>query len=191
MNSKTASIEQHPSQQRLFKLLIDAGLILLSVLLFSLSFPHILSESGWGILGFISLVPVVILVHRSSWSLVWLYGFISGLLSYAVFNYWLVIFHPLAIFIVPLIYAVYYLFLFPALKLAQTLFPSYGYAVQAVIWLGYEYLKTKGFLGYSYGILGYTQFQFLPLVQLASVTGVWGVSFFVIFPSFYAGNECS
>ena len=187
MNS-VIDIPDTASAPVLKKIFTDLGLVCAAVVLFALSFPNVIAKGGIGTLGFFALVPIVVLVHRSNWASVWLYGFITGLLSYAVFNYWLLIFHPLAIFIVPAIYATYYLMLFPCLKLAETLFPKYGYFVQTVIWLGYEYLRTKGFLGYSYGIIGYTQHSFLPLIQLASVTGVWGVSAFVALPSFYIGN---
>jgi len=49
--------------------------------------------------------------------------------------------------------------------------------------VAYELWKLQGFLGYSYGTIGYSQYLFTPLVRLASLTGVWGVSFLVVFPS--------
>jgi apolipoprotein N-acyltransferase len=94
----------------------------------------------------------------------------------------------MAIFIVPSIYAFYFLIFFPILKLIDTVYPKYGYFFQAVAWIGYEYLRTQGFLGYSYGVLGYTQYPFLPLIRIASLFGVWGVTFLVIFPSVFLGN---
>ena len=54
--------------------------------------------------------------------------------------------------------------------------------------MAYEYLKTLGFLGYSYGNLGYSQYLFLPLIQLAAITGIWSVSLLLIFPSALLGN---
>jgi apolipoprotein N-acyltransferase len=106
-----------------------------------------------------------------------------GYASYALYNYWLATFHPLAIIIVPVVYMGYLLLLFLLLKLADQLFPRYGYLVQVLIWVGYEYVKSLGFLGYSYGILGYTQYLWTDFIQIAGVTGVWGVSLLVIAPS--------
>ena len=63
------------------------------------------------------------------------------------------------------------------------MFPRRGYLVQWVIWLAYEYLRTKGYLGYSYGITGYSQWRMIPLIQIANLFGVWGVSALVVFPS--------
>ena len=112
-----------------------------------------------------------------------LWGFLYGLVSYALFNYWLGIFYPPAIVIIPALYAVYYFFLFPALKLADKAFPRWGFLIQSIIWIGYEYLRTKGFLGYPYGILGYTQYSVPLVARLAALTGVWGVSALLVLPS--------
>ena len=167
--------------------LIELVLLISAALLFSLAFPNYLSSWGFFPLGFICFIPLVPLIHRSGWVRVCIYGFLYGLLSYSLFNFWLLKFHPLAIFIVPVIYAFYFLLLFPVFKLADTLFPRWGYIVQCIIWLGYEYLKTRGFLGYSYGIIGYSQYIFLPLVRFSSLTGVWGVSLITLYPSFFLG----
>ncbi|TFH06280.1 MAG: apolipoprotein N-acyltransferase [Spirochaetales bacterium] len=143
---------------------------------------------GWFPLAYIALVPVAVLIHRVRWPEVFIYGFIYGLTTYTIHNYWLSGFHPLAVVAVPLIYATYFLFFFPLLKLADTLMPKYGYLLQVAIWLAYEYFRTQFYLGYAYGIIGYTQFLFLPLIRVSSVTGVWGVSLLVAFPGFYLGS---
>ncbi len=167
---------------------LNIALLLFSALLFALSFPNFLSNWGFFPLGFVSLIPVFIVVHRSSWIGIPLYGLFYGFVSYAIFNYWLVNFHPLSIFIVPVIYAIYFTILFPLLKGADSIFPRYGFLLQIGLWLGYEYLRTRGFLGYPYGIIGYSQYLFLPLVRLSSITGIWGISLLVVFPSAYIGN---
>ncbi len=170
------------------RFLINIALLTLSSLIFALSFPSFLSTRGWGFLAYISIIPAFIVVHRSGWFSSFILGWLYGLICYAIFNYWLAIFHPLAIFIVPLIYSAYFLVLFPLLKAADRLFPRYGYLVQVLLWMGYEFLRTKGFLGYPYGNLGYSQYEFLPLIQIASITGMWGVSALVLFPSAFLGN---
>jgi apolipoprotein N-acyltransferase len=78
---------------------------------------------------------------------------------------------------------VYLAVLFFFLKAADIFFPRRGYIVQWIIWIGYEYLRTLGFLGYSYGITGYSQWTLLPVIQIADLAGVWGVSALVVFPS--------
>jgi apolipoprotein N-acyltransferase len=168
---------------RTTELVVDLSLIVAAAVLFSFAFPSVVSSWGWFPLAYVSLVPLFVLVHRSRWSTVWLYGLLYGFVTYSLFNYWLLNFHPLAIFIVPVIYAVYFGLLFPLLKLADTAFPRYGYLLQIAIWVAYEYLRLQGFLGYAYGIIGYSQYLVTPLVAISALTGVWGVSLLVVFPS--------
>lgn len=186
--SKSVTPLKRPARETLFPgFIIELALLFSAALLFSLAFPNFLSSWGFFPLGFISFLPLIPLIHRAGWVRVTIYGFFYGLLSYSLFNFWLLKFHPLAIFIVPVIYAFYFLLFFPLLKLADTLFPRWGYFVQCIMWLGYEYCKTRGFLGYSYGIIGYSQYLFLPLVRFSSLTGVWGVSLITLYPSFFLG----
>jgi apolipoprotein N-acyltransferase len=46
-------------------------------------------------------------------------------------------------------------------------------------WVAYEYLTAIASPHSTWGNLAYTQMDFLPLIQIASVTGLWGISFVV------------
>ena len=48
-------------------------------------------------------------------------------------------------------------------------------------WIVGEWLRSLGVIGNPAGVMGYTQTSILPVLQLASVFGVFGVSFFVVF----------
>jgi apolipoprotein N-acyltransferase len=168
---------------------IDLGLLSVSSLLFALSFPSFLSVQGWFPLGFVCLVPLFVVVRRATWPAVPFYGLFFGYASYALFNYWLGKFHPLTLIVVPPIYAAYFLATLPALKLADTLFPRHACFLQSALWVCYEYfLKSSGFLAFSYGNLGYSQYSFLPFIQIADTAGVWGVSLLVVFSSSLLGR---
>jgi apolipoprotein N-acyltransferase len=45
------------------------------------------------------------------------------------------------------------------------------------IWVSYEYIAEMSSPHSTFGNLGYTQMNFLPIVQIASLTGIWGISF--------------
>jgi apolipoprotein N-acyltransferase len=162
---------------------VNLGLLVLGILLFSLAFPNIVFINGLPLLAWIAYVPVFFLLRRVSLPASVFWGALYGYGAYSVFNYWLSVFHPVAGLVVSSIYLVYLAILFPLLKLAIVLFPRRGYIVQWLIWLGFEYLRTLGFLGYSYGVTGYSQWRLLPVIQIASVGGVWLVSALVVFPS--------
>jgi apolipoprotein N-acyltransferase len=163
---------------------IQLGLVLLSALLFAGSFPNLLIENGLPFLAWFAYLPVLLVIRKNSLAQCVGWGAIYGLASYSLFNYWLSTFHPLAGTVVYSIYIVYLALVFLFLKLADIFFPRRAYIVQWLVWLAYEFLRTKGFFGYSYGITAYSQWRVIPLIQIAELTGIWGVSALVTFPSF-------
>lgn len=162
---------------------VNFGLLAAAVLLFALPQPNSISFTGFPILAYFSLLPLFLLVRRVSFRATFLWGGMYGLLSYCVFSYWLGSFHPLALYLTGILYFCFLMIVFPVLKLADIQFPRYGYIVQSLVWVGFEYLKTLGFIGYSYGIIGYSQWSLPVIIQIASIFGVWGVSALVVFPS--------
>jgi len=173
---------------RIKNFLIQLGLIFSASILFAASFPNIVFINGLPFLAWFAYIPILIIISKNNLLACAGFGAIYGIIAYGLFNYWLGKFHPLAGTIVYSIYLVYLSFVFVFLKLACILFPRRGYLVQWVIWLAFEYLRTKGFLGYSYGVSGYSQWRMIPLIQIAGVTGVWGVCALVTFPSFWLGK---
>jgi len=162
---------------------VNVALLVSSSAFFAFSQPGFLVSTGLPFLAYIVFIPLFILIRRISPLSSFLWGGIYGVLNYCIFSYWLWGFHPLAMYIVALEYFFYYMLTIPLLKLADIYFPRHGFIVQWLIWIGYEYIKTLGFLGFSYGLVGYSQWQFIPLIQIASIFGVWGVSALVCFPS--------
>ena len=181
--------EGSPLEHQFIKsFVINLGLTAVSVLLFAGSFPNLLFENGLPFLAWIAYAPIFILLGRVGLGASVFWGALYGYAAYGLFNYWLGAFHPLAGLIVYSIYLVYNAALFFFLRLALIFFPKRAYLVQWVIWMAYEYLRTKGFLGYSYGITGYSQWRVIPLIQIANIFGVWGVSALVVFPSAWIAN---
>ena len=97
-------------------------LLLISVSLTSLCFPTVINLDGFGLLSFISLIPLFLLIIRTNYVRAPMHGFLFGFLLYIVYNYWLSTFHPLAIFIAPIIEGAKYMIAFPLLKLPFSLF---------------------------------------------------------------------
>lgn len=80
------------------------------------------------------------------------------------------------------------LFLFPALKAADTFFRKRSYVLQAIIWVAYAYLSEGWFAGYPYGTICYALYSYLPMIQIAEITGIWGIIFLQVLPQAYLGN---
>jgi apolipoprotein N-acyltransferase len=170
---------------RLGNFLVHLGTVAGAAVLFAGAFPNPLFENGIPLLAWIAYVPVFWLITRVGLGASVFWGALYGYVAYGLFNYWLSVFHPLAGFIVGVIYLVYFALLFPLFKIADILFPKQGYILQWLLWIGFEYLRTQGFLGYAYGITGYSQWGMLPVIQIAAIFGVWGVSALIVFPSAY------
>ncbi len=65
-----------------------------------------------------------------------------------------------------------------ALRRGQTI--TAAFALPS-IWVGYEYLLSVVSVHSTFDNLGYTQLDCLPLIQFASLTGIWSLSFCLFF----------
>lgn len=162
--------------------------LLVSAFILSMAFPGFMSDSGLGWIALIALIPVFMVIKNTTFKCVWFYGFLFGLCYYFFFNYWLKGFHPLAILIAPIIKGGEMVFLFLALKAAVTFFPKKGYLLQPVIWMAYAYLAESWFAGYPYGNIVYALYKYRVLIQIADITGIWGIIFMMVLPQAFLGG---
>ncbi|MCI0483615.1 MAG: apolipoprotein N-acyltransferase [candidate division NC10 bacterium] len=66
-----------------------------------------------------------------------------------------------------------------------------GYLVgAATLWVSLEYLRTFLLTGFPWNLLGYTQYRSLSIIQIASVTGVYGVSFLLVLVNVAVALAC-
>ncbi len=163
-------------------------LVLLGAFLFALSQPGFLFTNGLSLLAWFAYIPVFLLIRRSSFKIVWLFGFIYGFISYALFASWLVIFSFFGSIAILLEYGVLLTATFLIMKLSDKLFKKHGWLVMWVVWCAYEYLKTKGYGGFNYGVTAYSQWRSSLFIQVADIAGVWGLSALISFPSAYIAN---
>lgn len=78
--------------------------------------------------------------------------------------------------------------IFPIAALTGVLSPHWSERMMwalrgAVIWVALEMLVARIFSGFPWDLLGVSQYRLLPLIQISSVTGVYGLSFLVIWVS--------
>ncbi len=165
------------------KILTDVLLLVSALILFILAHPNVLVVNGIPFFAYFFLIPIFILIKRLSFKTVWLYGFLYGFLCYAFYAYWLISFHTLGLQVIASLFGLQYAVLFVVLKFVSKYFIKHSWIAMWIIWCGYEYLRTLGFLGFSYGSIAYTQWQVLPLIQIVDIVGVWGICAFVTYPS--------
>ena len=169
---------------------------LLAGLLLAGSFP----KFGLPALAWIAVSPLIVaivLAVRRPTTTAWtwfLLGLLSGLLYFAGTLYWVVnvmiTFGGLAVPVAVLVGAllVVYLALYPALFAVLL-----GHSVRRgglgmlwlapVFWVATEWVRSWMGGGFPWALVGASQAAVLPIVQLASVTGVYGLSFLVVLVS--------
>ena len=153
---------------------------LVSSLLYALSFPSFAHVEGIAPLAFLCLVPLFLALD--SVSLPWgiFCGTAFGVVQSILVNYWLGTFSLVSLqFCVLIAFLDYLPFLALTLPLARR-FPDAAWLLWPAAWTAMDWLRSLGFLGYPWGMLGTTQYRFLALIQVSSVTGVWGVTFLMV-----------
>ncbi|OQX54276.1 MAG: apolipoprotein N-acyltransferase [Candidatus Omnitrophica bacterium 4484_213] len=67
------------------------------------------------------------------------------------------------------------------LPTAYSLLPSVSYLLfLPCLWVSLEFIRSHLFTGFGWALLGYSQYTNLPIIQIADVTGGYGVSFLII-----------
>ena len=161
-------------------------LSLASGCLVCLSFP----KADLGFLIWIALVPLLFAIRNQSVTEAFRTGFLAGLVCYAGLMYWIVIVvvrygHlPLYAGIAVMLLLVIYLSLYPAVFCAGVVYfrkRALGIVVSApLLWTSLEYLKASFLSGFPWEDLAHSQYECLPVIQIADITGTFGISFLIV-----------
>jgi apolipoprotein N-acyltransferase len=167
----------------------------LSGILLPLALPNEVFTWGNPAIGLIALAPLYIALALSdSYRMAWLASALFGGLAHAFSSYWLWFFHDFRFWTLGtstlaymVIYGCFGLYLRGALRKAGLL----RVVAFAAVWVLGEWGKSNGFLGYPWGLLGYSWNTILPAIQIAESTGVYGLSFTLILVSAAIGELLS
>jgi apolipoprotein N-acyltransferase len=162
------------------------GLAALTGLLLALSFPR----PGLAILAWVAFIPLLVVTRQEPVRRVFRLAFLSGFVAYCGIFYWLNIvmitygkLPPAVSIFLSLVMAAYLaLYVAAAFALARRAEES---GIPRVVglplfWVALEYLRALLLTGFPWASLGYSQFRTLPLIQIADLTGVYGLSFLII-----------
>lgn len=62
----------------------------------------------------------------------------------------------------------------------QHICPNLLWLAAPSLWVVLEFVRTYALSGFPWALLGYSQYQWLSVIQIADVTGVYGVSFLIV-----------
>ena len=158
---------------------------LLSAVLFPLALPNELFPMGNPFIGLIALAPLYVALREAeSPRQATLAGVLFGGISTFLANYWLMFFGEYSVWTIggtTVGYMLYNAILGPFLWRALRARPAYRPILFALVWTGYEFLKSVGFLAYPWGLAAYPFNMVSVLVQVVDVTGVWGLTLVVVY----------
>lgn len=157
-------------------------LAMFSGALLTAAFPRIGAwYAAWGALVFLFLALRDAGPKKGFWL-----GFMAGFVHYLSLLYWLVPtmrvygYLPLPVSVLALVLLAGYLALYPALFAAALSglcrHPALMLPMVPLSWVSLEYVRSIILSGFPWGLVGYSQFSRLHLIQMADVFGVYGVS---------------
>jgi apolipoprotein N-acyltransferase len=165
----------------------DLLLSLLSGAFLILSFPNFDLE----FLAWFAFVPLFYAIHGKTRLQAFTLGFLTGLISYLGILYWIIVaVHtygniPLILSGFILLLLVGYLSLFTGMFAFLTrVVPLYS-GIQTILffpilWSALEYLRSFLLTGFPWANLAYSQYLNLPFIQMADITGPYGLSFVIL-----------
>jgi apolipoprotein N-acyltransferase len=163
----------------------DVALAMVSGALFVLSFP----KFGHPAFGWIALTPLLVALTGATLRRAFLLGLATGVIYFTGTLYWITgvmaVYGGLQTWVAVLINAalIAYLALFPALfaLITRRIVMAYGRSAlmaAPVVWVATE-LGRAYITSFPWELLGYSQVTVLPIAQLASLFGVYGLSMLV------------
>ncbi|RMF93259.1 MAG: apolipoprotein N-acyltransferase [Nitrospinota bacterium] len=159
-----------------------------SGLLLALAFPRFNFEYfAW-----IGLVPLLLAIRQATpLGAFWLGG-VTGSVFYLLTLRWLV--HtmvvyghlPLPLSLLLLLFLVAYLSLYVALfaylyRWGTLIIPAWSLLLAPALWTTLEWGRGHLLTGFPWANLAYAQFLTLPVIQIADITGIYGITFVLVF----------
>lgn len=149
----------------------------ISGILLSLAFPK--ASQSW--LAWMALVPLIYYTFQLSWKQALLCGLAFGVAFFAGLIYWISLFGYFPLIALSIYQALYLVAFVAAAKFLGTRLGYLGrLALLPALWVVIEWTRGLGTFGFTWGDLGYSQYKALSVIQIASITGTWGISFLLI-----------
>lgn len=135
---------------------------------------------------FVAPVPLFIALRRLRHPLAaWLSGFVTGYIFVYVALFWISSFGQFALSLMSAYLALWFgIFCVVLWVLLRFRSDSWNYLIIPAAWVAAEYLHCFGATAFPWLTLGNVSFAVKPLLQLASIGGVFAVSFFQVFVAY-------
>ena len=171
----------------LIKKVVDYYLPVASGVLLTLSFPSF----DYYPLAWVAFLPLMISLWAKGPKQAFSSGYVFGLTYFFGTLYW--IYHsinhfggvPFVASLAVVILLCLYLGLYPAIfsflfiqMIKKTRLPAL--LIAPVLWVVLEFIRSYALTGFPWSSIGYSQYKFLHIIQVADITGIYGISFLVL-----------
>jgi len=163
-------------------------LALVSGILLVLIFPKFnLSFLAW-----VALVPLFLAVEGRNLKESFNLGFLAGLISFMGILYWIVptittsgeskLLAFVSLLFLSSYLAIYYgIFCLTCRYISSRVTHyTFGLFFAPALWVSLELLRAYLFSGFPWALLGYSLWNFIPMIQISEFTGAYGVSFLIV-----------
>ncbi len=155
-------------------------LSVLSGVLLALAFP----KPEINFLAWFGFIFLLFSIKRSStYRKTFLLSYLCGLIFFGIVVYWAVYVTFIGAIVLIFYLALYFGVFGLGLRWVENSFrnPLFKILLISSLWVGLEFVRSHLFTGFGWALLGYSQYMHIKLIQVADMTGVYGLSFLIIF----------
>ncbi len=139
---------------------------------------------AWGWLAWVALVPLLALIRSPARPrTIYLSAYFGGIVFYGPVIQWMRVADP-RMYFTWIGLAIYCSFYFPlTIFIVRYLERRTSWPLPVtlpVVWTALEFFRSQFGTGFSWYLIGYTQHDWLPIIQIADLAGVYAVSFLVV-----------
>jgi apolipoprotein N-acyltransferase len=161
--------------------------------LYSFALPPLNHETHWSLalfpfLSFVILLPLAAFAVQHSLKRAVLHTFLFGYTAALGQYHWLIFdkveglwhFVIIGLLLTSAVVGSLYLAAGLLFRIAMRFFPRAYVIIFPALWVLIDYCRTLGDCAFPWAFLGYALTPLLPLAQMASVTGIWGLTFLIV-----------
>jgi apolipoprotein N-acyltransferase len=142
-------------------------------------------------IAFFALIPLLSSINKDNLRFSFFSGYVTGVVSYCGLIYWVIIamhrYGGINIILSALILLLFVLYLscytgLFALSCAflEKRFSIPVYVSSPLVWVLMEYVRGSSMYGFPWSFLAHSQHNFLPFIQVVSITGTYFISFLIV-----------
>ncbi|MDP8212272.1 MAG: apolipoprotein N-acyltransferase [Candidatus Zapsychrus exili] len=151
-------------------------LTILSAVLLCLAFP----KTDIWFLSWVSLIPLFYALDDKSRKDSFKIAYFCGIVFFVLVFYWL----TNVTFVGATLLVLYFALYFGLFAICYSSFKAKNLFLKILflssVWVVLEYARAYLFTGFGWASLGYSQYKNLHIIQIADITGVYGISFLII-----------